>query len=306
MEVKVPATLVNCELPKLVRSYDEYVLDKGVLDLADLVKREFMEDNGYPPKNPAGRIPGWDGDYLSAIDWKRRLKFKGLDFKTARFLSLDGELELNVLPVKVSVDLASSHYYSNKDGNQDENPICCLGSYIVPVVLDGHGNAVLLVATRPETAFLYPTRFDATGAALSKDFTGLGYVDEISSKLNSKFGITVDPKKVKSLGIIRDNVVNYLLPSGWTFISDADVSSDCKLRAVSVKEFEDFVRREAPIESWNYPAFVALCETVYRLGQEIKDTDLMSTGRRILAEQYTKLKTKPIQEKSVLQNLQIV
>ena len=306
MEVRIPSSLIHCKLPKLVRSSDKYVLDKKVLDLSDLVKEEFREDNGHPPSNPSGRIHGWNGDYLSAVDWKRELGLRTVDFKKEIYVSRNNETELHVLPVRVSEDLASSHYYAATDGNQDANPIACLGSYIIPVVLDPSGKAVLLVATRPESAFFRPGRFDATGAAIPETSEGLNYVDVVAAKLLFKYGIKVDPVKVQSLGIITDNVVNYLIPSGFAFVREADVSSDCELKAIPIKEFKDFVNKQAPIENWNYPALMAMCETIYFVSCLMKDDDLKDDAMAIRLGQYYRLQQKPLQERSVLQNLGIM
>lgn len=298
---RVPASIIQTGFPDIVD------LPAGMRppELSDDVKRLSRLIDYLFTKTPEGLakdhdclIEGWNGEYISAAKgWNEGYDLSGI------VAVHESKMVIPSFSVRVSDDFASADVNMRMCGCHDKNLISAMGTYIITFVEGEDGALSVLVDKRPENAAIYPGKFNGTGTAIPAG-NKADYVRAVTDRTNRKYCLDIEPSRVRPLGIMFDNVYNITIPSGWVVVPQKCVGYDTKLMQVPVSGLEGFIADKAPIQEWNYPAFLAVCEGLVRLQEERpgrQGIDYGTLGKLLVEKEYSKLERNPLHVQSALQ-----
>lgn len=307
-----PVNILVGNLPSIQRIDEDIKLSDELEDISAKVALEFQKDLTGELARPNGKIPGWDGNYLSAGK-------KFMDYVRKKILSLDNVLipaldipKIDARVVKVSKNLASEYFNMTREGNHSNNLIAPMGLYIVPIIED-KTIPIMMFDKRSDDAFLDPGRLNSMSKALAVANSN-NYLEPTLLELEKKYGITVYSNQVKPIGMLIDNVHNIALPLGYARIpmSQAEKYNRQMIpneNIVPVKDLKDFIKKN-PIESWTITGFAAaFAAMIYGLNNYDKTYKFNTQDRNLVynafQDEFNKLKEHPLNEKSSLDLLNL-
>jgi hypothetical protein len=301
---KVPASIYTTDqFPELTDCEVTPELPEETKRLSRIIDHLFTKTPEGKAKDHDCLIDGWNGEYISALQgWDDGWNL-GIN-PQPEAAHLKGKLQIPTFRARVSDDFASADIHIRVHKNHDNNPISAMGTYIIPIVQSKSGGLSVLVDKRGNTP-LYPHKWNSPGTAIPADQKHR-YVEAVTERTAKKYRLNLDPAKVRPLGILLDNVYHITLPSGWTVIDDQDVEST-DLRQVPVKSLADFLHNEAPIEQWNFPGFLGLCEALMQFGDTPgpKHQAIKEYANALKFMEYRKLQDNPLKVYTALQTIEM-
>lgn len=287
--------LVSKNFPGITRINEDVALDEELEKMTKKIASNFQKDTKGNTINPNGKIPGWDGEYLSASK-------QFMDFVRESILNSENELvqisklkNIDANVVKVSKNLASEYFNMTAYGHNHYNKIAPIGIYIVPLIFDKE-SPLMIFDRRPSDAFFDPGRLNSISKALTVSESD-NYLESSVEALNKKYNIQIDINKITPIGMTSDNVHNITHPFGFARISleQARDYDKNKINAiVPVESMPEFLKRN-PIETWTYTGFAAAYATaVFGLKNNKSYNKIIDSFKN----EFNKLKEQPVHELS--------